>query len=145
MNRRNFLRLTTLAYTAAFLACAPMVAATESTDTFRNPPDSARPGVYWYFMDGNLDCEEMVKDLESMKEVGITRTKPFHLEITDAIKPGHNRLEITVVNSWQNRLIGDRDKTKDKRYTQTNIKIRDDWKLRESGLLGPVEIRCETP
>jgi hypothetical protein len=40
-------------------------------DEFRNPPDSARPGVYWYFMDGNLDREEMVKDLESMKEVGL--------------------------------------------------------------------------
>jgi len=38
---------------------------------FRNPPDSARPGVYWYFMDGNLNQEEMVKDLESMKEVGL--------------------------------------------------------------------------
>ena len=40
-------------------------------DEFRSPPDSARPGVYWYFMDGNLDREEMVKDLESMKEVGL--------------------------------------------------------------------------
>ena len=38
---------------------------------FLYPPDSARPGVYWYFMDGNLDREEMVKDLESMKEVGL--------------------------------------------------------------------------
>lgn len=40
-------------------------------EAFRNPPDSARPGVYWYFMDGNLDREEMVKDLESMKQVGL--------------------------------------------------------------------------
>ncbi len=39
---------------------------------FRNPPDAARPGVYWYFMDGNLSREEMTKDLESMKEVGIS-------------------------------------------------------------------------
>ncbi len=38
---------------------------------FINPPDDARPGVYWYFMDGNLNRDEMVKDLESMKEVGI--------------------------------------------------------------------------
>ncbi len=40
-------------------------------DSFKDPPDSARPGVYWYFMDGNLDREEMVKDLESMKEAGL--------------------------------------------------------------------------
>ncbi len=38
---------------------------------FQNPPDSARPGVYWYFMDGNLDREEMTADLESMKKAGI--------------------------------------------------------------------------
>lgn len=48
---------------------------TESTNSlkegFINPPDSARPGVYWYIMDGNLSREGMTKDLESMKEVGI--------------------------------------------------------------------------
>jgi hypothetical protein len=38
---------------------------------FQNPPDSARPGVYWYFMDGNLDREEMTADLEAMKRAGI--------------------------------------------------------------------------
>ena len=38
---------------------------------FTNPPDSARPGVYWYFMDGNLDREGMTADLESMKAAGI--------------------------------------------------------------------------
>ncbi|HCC86012.1 MAG: Uncharacterized protein XD92_0393 [Proteiniphilum acetatigenes] len=39
---------------------------------FSTPPDTAKPGVYWYFMDGNLSREEMTKDLESMKEVGIS-------------------------------------------------------------------------
>jgi hypothetical protein len=38
---------------------------------FLNPPDSARPGVYWYFMDGNLNREAMTADLESMKKAGI--------------------------------------------------------------------------
>ncbi|MCE5347613.1 MAG: glycosyl hydrolase [Bacteroidales bacterium] len=38
---------------------------------FINPPDSARPGVYWYFMDGNLDRDAMTADLESMKKAGI--------------------------------------------------------------------------
>ncbi len=38
---------------------------------FKNPPLTAYPGVYWYFMDGNLSREEMTKDLESMKEAGI--------------------------------------------------------------------------
>ena len=38
---------------------------------FLNPPDSARPGVYWYFMDGNISKEAITADLESMKKVGI--------------------------------------------------------------------------
>jgi hypothetical protein len=38
---------------------------------FQNPPDSTRPGVYWYFMDGNLSREAMTADLESMKKAGI--------------------------------------------------------------------------
>ena len=38
---------------------------------FMSPPDSARPGVYWYFMDGNLSKKGMTKDLESMKKAGI--------------------------------------------------------------------------
>jgi len=75
------------------------------------------------------------------KDIGITWTKPFRVEITDAFKAGRNKLEITVANSWQNRLIGDRGKPQDQRYTKTNIKIRDDWKLRKSGLLGPIEIK----
>lgn len=38
---------------------------------FQNPPDSCRPGVYWYFMDGNISRKGMTADLESMKKVGI--------------------------------------------------------------------------
>ncbi len=39
--------------------------------TFLNPPDSVRPGVYWYFMDGNISKEGMTEDLEAMKKSGI--------------------------------------------------------------------------
>jgi len=38
---------------------------------FLSPPDAARPGVYWYFMDGNQDRNEMRADLHAMKEVGL--------------------------------------------------------------------------
>jgi hypothetical protein len=38
---------------------------------FLHPPDTARPGVYWYFMDGNMNAESITKDLESMKKAGI--------------------------------------------------------------------------
>lgn len=48
-----------------------VVSGSSLEDEFKHPPDSARPGVYWYFMDGNLNREEMVADLESMKEAGL--------------------------------------------------------------------------
>lgn len=38
---------------------------------FIQPPDTARPGVYWYFMDGNIDKKAITDDLESMKKAGI--------------------------------------------------------------------------
>jgi hypothetical protein len=38
---------------------------------FINPPASAKPGVYWYFMDGNMNKESITKDLEAMKKAGI--------------------------------------------------------------------------
>ena len=42
-----------------------------SAEKFRNPSSQSRPGVYWYFMDGNLSKEGITKDLESMKRAGI--------------------------------------------------------------------------
>jgi hypothetical protein len=38
---------------------------------FVNPPDSSKPGVYWYIMDGSLDRNAITADLESMKKAGI--------------------------------------------------------------------------
>ena len=38
---------------------------------FLNPPDSARPGVYWFIMDGNMSNQGITADLESMKAAGI--------------------------------------------------------------------------
>lgn len=43
----------------------------ELKKTFANPPDAYKPGVYWYFMDGNMSAETITKDLESMKKSGI--------------------------------------------------------------------------
>jgi hypothetical protein len=40
-------------------------------EQFVTPPASAKPWVYWYFMDGNLDRTGMTADLEAMKRAGI--------------------------------------------------------------------------
>ena len=102
--------------------------------------DSVGNKRYWIQLNNVLDAGIAAVKLNG-QEVGITWTKPFRLEITDALTAGVNKLEITVVNTWQNRLIGDRNKPQAERFTETNIKIKDEWKLRPSGLLGPVEIQ----
>jgi len=40
---------------------------------FQMPPDSIQTSVYWYWISDNISKEGIVKDLESMKKVGITR------------------------------------------------------------------------
>ena len=54
-----------------YALCIGALAAGEMENNFLNPPDSARPGVYWYFMNGNLNGKEMTADLESMKAAGL--------------------------------------------------------------------------
>lgn len=53
---------------------------------FTDPPDSAKPGVYWYFMDGNMNAEAMSKDLESMKTAGIAHV--LFLEVNVGVPRG---------------------------------------------------------
>lgn len=64
-----------IAITLALLSLAGCssgpVGADRLAEGFANPPLDSRPGVYWYFMDGNLSREGITKDLETMKKAGI--------------------------------------------------------------------------
>jgi hypothetical protein len=99
------------------------------------------------------------------RDCGIVWTEPYRVEITSAVKPGENALEISVANLWPNRLIGDEQVTEESernpggnlkswpawiaegkpsspgRFTFSTWRL---WKkddvLLESGLLGPVRI-----
>jgi hypothetical protein len=42
------------------------------------------------------------------KSAGLTWAPPYRVDVTGALKPGANRLEIAVTNQWTNRLMGDR-------------------------------------
>ena len=59
-----------LFYGFAF-SLASLARAGEIEADFLNPPDSARPWVYWMFMDGNLSREGITADLEAMKRAGL--------------------------------------------------------------------------
>lgn len=66
-------------------------------------------------------------------------------EITRAVKPADNVMEIGVVNLWPNRLIGDGALPPEKRFTRTNIPLKKNARLLSSGLLGPVTILSTQP
>ena len=58
---------------AAFFAAACSERTDSLSEGFRTPPDSIRTAVYWYWLNNNISKEGVVKDLEAMKKVGITR------------------------------------------------------------------------
>jgi len=89
-----------------------------------------------------------VKSMAQVKvngtDVGILWTPPYRAEITAAIRPGGNTLEVRVVNLWPNRMIGDQFLPPDKRFTSSTWNpFQKDSPLLESGLLGPVEVFAE--
>ena len=102
-------------------------------------------------VNGSLN-EAKLLDLGIVKDVGIAKVKlngkdlgilwcpPYRVSVAGMLKEKGNILEIEVVNTWRNRLIGDRGKPQNERFTQTNITIKTDWKLEPSGLLGPVQL-----
>jgi len=87
-----------------------------------------------------------VKDLAQVrvngKEVGVVWCAPWRIEVTGAVRPGANELELVVVNQWINRLIGDAGLPKEKQYTwTTHNPYKPESPLLESGLIGPVKLQ----
>ena len=80
------------------------------------------------------------------KNLGILWAMPFRVDVTDALRPAGNKLEVEIVNFWPNRIIGDQLLPPEKRFTRTNIrKLTKDTPLMESGLLGPVRLLALEP
>ncbi len=55
----------------AFFAAITTAPAADLKSDFVNPPPSARPWVYWFWLNGNITREGITADLEAMKRVGI--------------------------------------------------------------------------
>ena len=74
---------------------------------------------------------------------GLLWKHPFRVDVTDALQPGKNTLEVQITNLWPNRLIGDQYCPRKKRVTRTNMAVfKKDSPLLESGLLGPVMLEA---
>ena len=100
------------------------------------------------------------------KDLGTLWKPPYRADITEAVQPGHNELEVRVVNLPINRMIGDEQLPDDSerkpngtlkkwpqwlldgkpsptgRFTFTSWRLwKKDSPLQPSGLLGPVSVR----
>lgn len=99
---------------------------------------SASNSKAWLVMDG-------LQDIASVKingrDCGTIWTAPYQLEIGKALKHGTNTIEITVSNTWHNRLIADERLPADKRITFTTAPFRlKDKPLLPAGITGSVKI-----
>jgi hypothetical protein len=134
------------------------------TKTFTVPESALRAARSAFYLDlGKVAV--MVEVKLNGKDLGILWKAPFRVEVTDAVKPGDNALELKVVNLWINRQIGDEQLPEDSdrnpngtlkswpqwlqegkssptgRYTFTSWRLwRKNDPLAESGLLGPVRL-----
>ena len=68
---------------------------------------------------------------------------PYRVNVTDLLKNGENTIDVEVVNTWVNRLIGDAALPENERFTWLTYRTWNaDSPLQPSGLFGPVEIQA---
>lgn len=93
-----------------------------------------------------LDLGE-VRELASVtvngRRLGTLWHAPYRIDISRAVRPGRNRLEIEVVNLWPNRLIGDKQPGAKAVAFAPQSPYRATSPLLPSGLLGPVKVVAE--
>ena len=75
---RRFLRGIAL---LAFTALTAPAAADSLSEGFDSPPSSARPRVWWHWMNGNITEEGIKLDLEWMQKVGIGGVQNFDAQL----------------------------------------------------------------
>jgi hypothetical protein len=114
------------------------------TKEIQAPADWFSSGAHLWMDLGSV--ENIAEVTMNGKPMGILWKAPFRIDVTDALKPGSNALEIKVTNLWANRLIGDAQPDVARKYTYTTQQFyRANSPLAPSGLLGPVRIIKSIP
>src|SRR5687768_4498595 len=70
-------------------------------EDFLNPPESARPWVFWYWMHGAISKEGITADLEAMKEVGIGGAYLMPIKDTSSAIPFEPKVRQLTSEWWQ--------------------------------------------
>ena len=68
-----------VAVAAVFAVVLPAAAQTSLVEGFKDPPDIARPRVYWFWENGNITKEGITKDIEWMYRAGIRGMETFDI------------------------------------------------------------------
>lgn len=121
-----------------------------------NPDIRYYSGTIWYETEFKLKKKPEGELYLNLNDVGVMAkvkingqyaggvwTAPYRVNVTDLVRKGKNKVEIEVVTTWMNRLIGDSGLPESERKTWTPC---NSWKptdmLQKSGLVGPVCIEC---
>lgn len=114
--------------------------ATYTSEKFALPASLTRNSTTAIYLDLG-EVKNVARVRLNGKELGVLWTRPFRVEITGAVRPADNMLEVSVTNLWPNRLIGDAALPPEERITRTHVsKFTKDTPLLPSGLLGPVRL-----
>jgi hypothetical protein len=113
----------------------------------------------WFHSGQHIDLDlgkvcDIAEVLVNGVSVGTIWAPPYQVDVTSALKPGTNKLEIKVTNEWTNRQIGDRLLPPDKRIlapvsgraaqgSAGGGAFGRPQTLGESGLLGEVRVVAE--
>ena len=90
--------------------------------------------------------EVMARVSVNGRDCGVAWTAPWRVDISKAVQPGKNTLEIAVANLWPNRMIGDLVEKRAPPFAKTTYHpFRATSPLLSSGLLGPVTLQSDDP
>lgn len=114
------------------------------TQTINAPQDWFQPNARLWLDLGEV--RELAEVSVNGQSLGTVWKTPYRVDMTAALKPGANTVEIKIVNLWVNRLIGDTQPNAQVKYTFTTVPFyRANSPLVPSGLLGPVQVVRATP
>ena len=85
-------------------------------------PETLRQGGRRIYLDLG-DVKNVAEVKLNGTNLGVVWTVPFRVDITPAVKPTGNVLEIAVTNLWWNRLVGDAGLPENERLAKTNVRL----------------------